>query len=411
MSTTKFPLGFALWVAWVVLLPVCETPAGHGNEPNALPILQSWRGDYPVSQLNRLPKGQRASRVGYLGDVVEFSNVWQVFKPGKKMPDVDFRRHLVVFFRNVAFYNRTAILKVILQNGVAEILARETMTALPIEDKAAMALAVIPRTGVKCIRTGNERIPVTGDDFAWASHPLNTTYTIEGREIRLQNGRFEAAAAPGSATKIRTVVFGKPVYGDLDGDGDEDAALFLVHDPGGSGTFYYVAAALNVNGQYIGTNAELLGDRIAPQGVAIRNGVVAASYADRRPGESMSTAPSIGKSMYLTLENGNLIALKPLGEAEQVLKGWVTIRHEVRSFVPCSQKTDHWLLGNSPALSEIMEAYQQALPKLGAYKPLFMILVGKIAEPPRDGFGADYEAAFFATELVQVRVEGNCRSK
>ena len=96
------------------------------------------------------------------------------------------------------FYGRTAILKVILQNGVAEILARETMTALPIEDKAAMALAVIPRTGVKCIRTGNERIPVTGDDFAWASHPLKTTYTIEGREIRLQKGRFEAAAAPGS---------------------------------------------------------------------------------------------------------------------------------------------------------------------------------------------------------------------
>lgn len=312
MSTPKFLLGFALWVAWVGLLPVCATPAGHGNEPNTLPILESWHGDFAVSQLNRLPEGQRASRVGYLGDVVEFSNVWQVFKPGKKMPDVDFRRHLVVFFRNVAFYNRTAILKVILQNGVAEILARETMTALPIEDKAAMALAVIPRTGVKCIRTGNERIPVTGDDFAWASHPLNTTYTIEGREIRLQNGRFEAAAAPGSATKIRTVVFGKPVYGDLDGDGDEDAALFLVHDPGGSGTFYYVAAALNVNGQYIGTNVELLGDRIAPQGVAIRNGVVSASYADRRSGESMSTAPSIGKSMYLTLENGNLIALKSL---------------------------------------------------------------------------------------------------
>lgn len=283
MSTPKLLLGFALWVAWVGLLPVCATPAGHGNEPNALPILQSWRGDYPVSQLNRLPEGQRASRIGYLGDAVEFADVWRVFKPGERIPELDFSKHLVVFSRNVTFYNRTAISKVILRDGVAEILARETMTALPIEDKAAMALAVIPRTGVKCIRAGNEWIPVTGDDFAWASHPLNTTYTIEGREIRLQNGRFEAAAAHDSATKIRTVVFGKPVYGDL--DGDEDAALFLVHDPGGSGTFYYVAAALNVNGQYIGTNAELLGDRIAPQGVAIRNGVVAASYADRRPGE------------------------------------------------------------------------------------------------------------------------------
>jgi hypothetical protein len=70
------------------------------------------------------------------------------------------------------------------------------------------------------------------------------------------------------------------VFGDLNEDGNEDAALFLVHQPGGSGTFYYIAAALNANGGFRGTNAVLLGDRIAPQTIEIRDGVVNRSYTD-----------------------------------------------------------------------------------------------------------------------------------
>lgn len=69
--------------------------------------------------------------------------------------------------------------------------------------------------------------------------PLNATYRIEGQPIALVDGHHESPAAPGSATKVRTAVWKQPVFGDLDGDGDEDAALLLIHDPGGSGTFYY----------------------------------------------------------------------------------------------------------------------------------------------------------------------------
>jgi hypothetical protein len=61
----------------------------------------------------------------------------------------------------VTFYNRTNIVKVTLKDGIAEIIAIETRSALPIEDKVAMAMVVIPRAGVKFIQAGNERIPVT----------------------------------------------------------------------------------------------------------------------------------------------------------------------------------------------------------------------------------------------------------
>ncbi len=87
---------------------------------------------------------------------------------------------------------------------------------------------------------GKIRIPVDAGSKSreiTSDSPLGATYRIEKREVHLIDGKAEVAAAPGSATTIKTSVFGQPVFGDLDGDGDEDAALFLVHKPGGSGTF------------------------------------------------------------------------------------------------------------------------------------------------------------------------------
>jgi hypothetical protein len=248
-------------------------------------------------------------------------------------------------------------------------------------------------------------------DCQSATDPLNAAYSLEGKTVCLTNGRSEVEAAPGSATKIVTSVFGEPIYGNIDGAGGVDAALILTHDPGGSGTFYYAAAALEENGRYQGTNAVLLGDRVAPQTVAIRNGVVEVNYADRRPQDAMAVSPSVGKTMYLILKSGELSPIKPLGTGEQVLEGWVTIGHEVRAFSPCTPKQELWLAGNSPALQAIKTAYGQALPNPKPYTPLFMTLAGKVTGPPADGFGADYKGAFWAAQLVQAFPQGNCKSE
>ena len=108
---------------------VAETP------PAELVISQSWSGDYPVAELKRLPDGQQKTRVGYLGNAAAFKAVWSGFKPEVAVPEVDFGKSLVVFSRNVDFYNRTRILKVMLKDGAAEVVAMETMSAIPIEDK------------------------------------------------------------------------------------------------------------------------------------------------------------------------------------------------------------------------------------------------------------------------------------
>ncbi len=239
--------------------------------------------------------------------------------------------------------------------------------------------------------------------------PLNTIYTIEDQAVPLVNGRFSAAAAPGSATWITAAVFGRPLFGDLDHDGDEDAVVVIVYESGGSGTFYYIAAAINQNGSYRGTAGYLLGDRIIAQFVRFDDGLVEAHYLDRRPIEPMSTPPTVRKTIQLRFIDGKLTPVEPDARQEQVLEGWVTIGHEVRSFLPCASKDEHWLAGNSPALKEIAAAYGRALPKARPYTPLFMSLAGNIEAPPSDGFGADYSTAFFATRLVRVRPAGNCR--
>ena len=136
--------------------------------------------------------------------------------------------------------------------------------------------------------------------------PLNATYIVEGQPVALVNGQASTQAAPGSATQVTTMIFGQPVSGDVNGDGIADAAVMLVQNPGGSGTFYYVAAAINTASSAQGTNAVLLGDRIAPQNIQIQNGEIIANYADRSPGEPMTATPSVGVSKYLTYNTSTL---------------------------------------------------------------------------------------------------------
>mgnify|MGYP003393289886 CR=1 FL=1 len=98
--------------------------------------------------------------------------------------------------------------------------------------------------------------------------------------------------------------FGNEVMGDIDGDGDEDVAFLITHDGGGSGTFYYLAGAINDGAEYHGTNAMLIGDRIGPQTTEFRQldapygARVIVNYADRLPTEPMTAQPSVGKSLY-----------------------------------------------------------------------------------------------------------------
>lgn len=131
----------------------------------------------------------------------------------------------------------------------------------------------------------------------------DATYKINGQEVKLENGIASTDSAPGSASKTVTKYFGNDVKGDFDKDGTEDTAFLVTQTTGGSGVFYYVTTLLNKKSGKVGVDAVLLGDRIAPQSMSVGpNNTVVVNYADRNPGESFSTQPSVGKTIELKVE-------------------------------------------------------------------------------------------------------------
>ena len=147
--------------AFAAEAPKVKLKEYQSPQPANRPVLQRWTGDFPVAHLNRLPAGQSQYRVGYIGDAETFASVWQVFKPGTALPQVDFNKNLVVFARNVKSYHPMLVEKVAVKDGVASIVYPPSlMPAPPVEDKVAMGLALISREGLKFIQADKAQIPV-----------------------------------------------------------------------------------------------------------------------------------------------------------------------------------------------------------------------------------------------------------
>lgn len=138
----------------------------------------------------------------------------------------------------------------------------------------------------------------------------NIDYIIGGETFSLINGVSEKKYEPEGSSSNILRIFGEPIYGDLNNDGDgEDAALWLENETGGSGTFYYAVLAMHSSGGYLPSNTLLLGDRIAPQTIEIKDGQAIFNFADRKSGEPMSTPPSYGQSVSLDYDaNSNTIS-------------------------------------------------------------------------------------------------------
>jgi len=160
LYSLQFALLFLLLFTALFLIEGCATKDTVSADPIDLPLFDTLSGDFPVSELGRLPAGQQDTPVGYIGDTETFIPIWRAFMPTEILPQVDFSKKIIVFSRNTQFYNGTLIFKVTLQDGTAEILATETMSAIPIEDKVAMSMAVIPREGVMALQVGAEKIQI-----------------------------------------------------------------------------------------------------------------------------------------------------------------------------------------------------------------------------------------------------------
>ncbi len=131
------------------------------------------------------------------------------------------------------------------------------------------------------------------------------TDEVSSGGAKLQDGYFEEPAAPGSASKT-TIQITSEAFGDLNADGADDAAVILATSSGGSGTFYYLAVAINQEGaaEHVGT--EFLGDRVEIESVNISAGVISVSFLSHETGQPMSEPPASRRNLSFVVSDGRL---------------------------------------------------------------------------------------------------------
>jgi hypothetical protein len=165
---------------------------------------------------------------------------------------------------------------------------------------AVAALLILPACGPSVTAASG------GPSTVAAPDPANATFAIGKSSITLSNGRSEIEAAPGSAAKVVTALTDKRATGDADGDGRADTIVVLTQQPGGSGTFYYVAVVLNGATGVTTTPATLLGDRVVLNGVRLDGATIVVELLDRGSGEPFTTSPSVSVTKRFAVSGGML---------------------------------------------------------------------------------------------------------
>jgi len=89
----------------------------------------------------------------------------------------------------------------------------------------------------------------------------------------LVNGEYSESVAPGSATKTVIKLHDRMVFG-YTANGQPFAAVILVSDPGGSGTFYHLAYVTLEGGKPQHVASAFLGDRVQIQSLAVEDGEI-----------------------------------------------------------------------------------------------------------------------------------------
>ncbi len=114
----------------------------------------------------------------------------------------------------------------------------------------------------------------------------NATYyaPVYGRTVTLTNGTY----SEGTGASVYTVtLLNVYAFGDLNGDGNFDAAALLVENGGGTGQFVSVIAVLNQGGAPHQVSEIPLGDRVLVNSADISSGVIHLNMAVHGPDDPL----------------------------------------------------------------------------------------------------------------------------
>jgi uncharacterized membrane protein/heat shock protein HslJ len=139
-------------------------------------------------------------------------------------------------------------------------------------------------------------------------------FAINGR-VRLSNGIYRGKIVPDSATELIIMLSDQVAFGDLNGDGPEDAVVVLISNPGGSGTFRHLGVVINEKGSPQHLASELLGDRVRVKSLSVRSGEISVQMMTHGPKDPMC-CPTYQVTRNFVLQEGKLV----MAEARDLMK-------------------------------------------------------------------------------------------
>jgi uncharacterized RDD family membrane protein YckC len=191
-----------------------------------------------------------------------------------------------------------------------------TVALLPTIPLGLATLSFLVANGVWSVGTSADSNSRT--DGTFAKDAASETYHLDGRTVTLTNGIFQEPydawlsrprnpydppteravylpsepMAPGKVATVRLT--DKHLVGAVSSEGMPGEAVVFTFTAGGESTYYYVTLR-RTNGEWHGatTLSILLGDRISVEAIRIEGGKLIVDTLDRRPGESLTTAPSL----------------------------------------------------------------------------------------------------------------------
>jgi peptidoglycan/xylan/chitin deacetylase (PgdA/CDA1 family) len=142
----------------------------------------------------------------------------------------------------------------------------------------------------------------------------NTAYPNEWPKdgvAHLVDGVYREKYMPDSATEMVISLADVHTFGDLNGDGVDDVLVILISYPGGSGTFFDLAAVLNQDGAPNPVATAFLGDRVIIRSMTIESGQIVLEFITQGPDDPMC-CPNMDRRQVYALEDNNLVLVEQI---------------------------------------------------------------------------------------------------
>lgn len=174
------------------------------------------------------------------------------------------------------------------------------------------ATTTLAGTSTPQTTAGATNTPIPGlsiEDLRNATYPSDIT---ESGTVTLVDGLFEDRVSSNGFESPLGVRFGSEVgLGDLDGDGMDDAAVTLVVNTGGTGSFVNLFVVLNQDGAPAPIASVFLGDRVIVEAIRIAESRIELDMITHAPSDGFC-CPSLTVLRTYALEDSSLTLLEEL---------------------------------------------------------------------------------------------------